>query len=177
METITLKQTIDFIAVYHQLETSNDSLAFGVITHVVTNIYEAKDICKLWENRKKNFGNFFENVSQSNQFKLLEFWGLPELHTDHYYDKGASPEAGLNLFLYGEGKESTGYHSWAQELLKYFSKNRICDSTRLELPKAPDKDNAYGDSFNWAMYLLSLKPQEQNFVLIQIYKYYQSLSL
>lgn len=160
--------TIKFIAAYRQFETSSMVVAFSVIRQAIQEPRMWDHFCGSWMGKDGNFGRFYLNLSSNYQYDFLKYWGVFDDAPQQDFGQGAN-DSRLDPFDAAVSMMMIKPH----ELLKFFLNNAIdtecAEGVRLSI--LPDDDKRYGDSGNWAEYILSLPDDEQKSVLNQISNY------
>jgi hypothetical protein len=153
-----------FMTAYRAVEKSAPKAATDIIKYVVKDEHIADHLCDSWEGRKQNWGDFYLNLSHTTQYTILKFWGLGHPAGEEYLVRmKENPRA----MLFEAAPDCI---LWPHELLKFFYNHGI-DETPTEgvtLSTLPRKNKRYGNSGNWADYILSLQSTEQERVLKQI---------
>lgn len=159
----TLQMAVDFITQYRKFEKLPLKSVKAIIESVVPNAHDAKHLYDSWKGRKKNFGSFFLNLDYTTQGKFIEHFGI---HIDQFEE-----------FILSEEKDPCTTHPpatlyWLYELVHYFYNNGIGNKADLKLWEVPeDKDKRFGNSSNWADYILSLNSDYQWLVMNQLFNY------
>lgn len=158
---------IRFITPYREIEKAAKSAAHHLIKHVVTDKHNAVHLIQSWNGRQQDFGDFYLNLSRLTQYQILKFWGLADPAGDKY---AATIQENEMATLFLDPPESV---MWPSELLKFFYNHGIMEECErgISLSHLPVGDKCYGNSSNWADYILSLPPVEQKKVLQQISEY------
>ncbi|OQP65546.1 hypothetical protein A3860_17940 [Niastella vici] len=160
---------IRFIESYRQLEKGTKAEAHNVIINVVKDKYTAGHLCRSWNGRQQDFGDFYLNLSNSIRYLFLKFWGLSHPDGDRYVDLVRQNEIAM---LWADVPHCI---EWFTELLKFFNNHGIikqCE-TGVTLVNLPPDYKCYGNSCNWGNYLLSLQDEGRRTVLNQIAKCYE----
>lgn len=152
------KDAIKFIRSYRELESQIVRISETFVREV-SPPHLADHLGRSWRGRKKNFGDFYLNLSHSTQGNFLRAWGIEVYGLDGYND------AIRKNPLYHLSHEAPGTIKWLHELVKYFYNHGIMDTDNVQLPSLPGTKARYGNSMNWGRYILSL-PEPYQFVLL-----------
>lgn len=168
---ITIQNTIDFIKSYRAMEK-------GSIAHAKEIIYQLPDdeshdhLFRAWKGKEKNFGDWFLNLSHSTQCYLIRIFGqgINDTTIDEYIKlKNEDPVRALWM-------DAPALVFRYHELLKFFYNHGINEEPApgISLMNLPEPNKQYGNSANWADYILSLDSQKQQSVIEAINEYIYS---
>lgn len=158
---------IRFMGLYRKLEKAAQTTAHNFIKHVSINEYTANHFIRSWNGRKNDFGDFYLNLSWLMQYRILKFWELADSAGDKY--AAALLENNIaTLFL-----DPPQCVMWPSELLKFFYNHGIMEECErgVYLTHMPVSEKRYGNSSNWADYIISLPLDEKKKLLKQITEY------
>jgi hypothetical protein len=167
----TIQNTIDFIKSYRNMER-------GTLAHAKDIIYQLPDdeshdhLFRAWKGKEKNFGDWFLNLSHSTQCYLIRLFGqgINDTSIDEYIKlKNDDPISALWM---DAPPLVFRYH----ELVKFFYNHGINEEPAqgITLTDLPIPEKQYGNSTNWADYILSLDAEKQLSVVADIIEYIYS---
>lgn len=162
-----LLSALTFIQAYREIEKSTIKAGEGIIRQVFTGQVNSGHLCSSWRGRKRDWGDFYLNLSRSSQYLFLKFCGLEHPAGDGYLEK---VEADSIATLFIDPPECI---EWPHELLKFFYNHGIDTNpaSGITLTTLPAGKQRYGNSCNWGNYILSLPASEQQRVLSEILTY------
>jgi hypothetical protein len=151
------------------VEKSKKTVAYQFIRNAVKDKYTAEHLCRSWNGREQDFGDFYLNLSNNIRYQFLKIWGLSHPDGDMYVNQISKNEIAM---LWADVPLCI---DWPTELLKFFYNHGIIEECEkgVNLINLPQDKNCYGNSSNWGDYLLSLSEDGQRIVLNQIAKYYE----
>jgi hypothetical protein len=160
---------IRFIKAYREVEKGTKAAAHHVIRNVVKDEYTAEHLCRSWNGRQQDFGDFYLNLSNDIRYQFLKFWDLSHPEGDSYVDRVRENEMAM---LWTDVPHCI---DWLTELLKFFYNHGIMEECEkgITLVNLPPDDKCYGNSCNWGEYLFSLSEDGRRTVLDQIAQYYE----
>ncbi|WP_130855636.1 hypothetical protein [Olivibacter jilunii] len=153
-----------FIAEYRKVESATPRVGEELIKAVVKDKGTAAHLCRSWRGRKRDWGDFYLNLSRDVQYGFLKAWGLGRPEGEAYIkEMKANPIA----MLWADAPTCI---EWPHTLLKFFYNHGISvkPAVGIVLPKLPSEKKCFGNSTNWGNYILSLSDEERKNVLRQI---------
>jgi len=168
-------KAIQFLKIYHHLEKQRLEEGFSLIRKVFHS-HGAETVSHMmdhWRDKKKLFGSFYLNTSYRTQIKILHEFGITS-DQDAEYLAGFDQEDGeMKMFFVEPPVLCKSF----KNLLVFFHNHGINEQTYdwltlSNLPKTSAK--RYGQSYNWAGYILSLDKEEQKRVLETILSNYEN---
>lgn len=162
-----IEQTLLFIRQYRKMEDGDDAANRSIILRNVPE-HVADHLWSSWKGRGNDFGDFFLNLDHATQANFIESWGIPVPELEQYKaDLKRDPIAALFL-------DPPPMVHWLHELLKFFYNHGIMNkcASGVYLKTIPDNtEKRYGNSRNWADYILALDEAERISVLSAIESY------
>lgn len=165
--TDRLTYTRLFLLQYRAMETNTQENNRNIIRATVPE-YIKGHLISSWEGRQNNFGDFYLNLDYKMQGQFLLTFGIPVLGFAEYKQKiKADPLSAMFL-------KPPVIIKWLRDLLVFFNNNGIDTDAipGITLDYIPsDNAHCYGNSTNWANYMLSLPIYEQEAIFTAIEAY------
>lgn len=162
-----IEQTLTFIRQYRKMEEGDDTINRKIIISNVPD-HVADHLWSSWKGRGNDFGDFFLNLGHATQGNFIESWGISIPGLEQYKaDLDRTPVSALF-------RDPPPMINWLHELLKFFYNHGIMHQCApgVYLKTIPaDKEKQYGNSRNWADYILGLDEVECASVLSAIEDY------
>lgn len=168
-------KAIQFLKIYHHLEKQRLETGFSLIRKVFHS-HGAETVSHMmdhWRSKKKLFGSFYLNTSYRTQINILHEFGIRSDQDTEYLAGFDQEEGEMKMFFV----EPPHLCKSLKNLLVFFHNHGINKQTYdwlklSNLPKTSAK--CYGQSYNWAAYILSLEIVEQKRVLETILTNYKT---
>lgn len=168
LERPATQTLLNFIRAYRLLERSSyesSKLIFKKAFYPTS--FETKDVKQKvkyihdqWRVKEKGFGQFFLNkLSRSKMINLLNYWGITD-SADTDYLQGCASSA---IYYIQNSEPDTCKQIFRMVL---FFENHGIDENPIEgmnLTNLPDAKRRFGNSSNWADYILTLADPDQFF--------------
>ena len=158
---IDFTNALRFIKAYRAMETSSLPANKKLIKSVVEPS-QFKHLANSWAGRENDFGSFFLNLSYQTQANFLIRFGIDVPgYREFVLELNSNPAA----YAYATPPVLV---SQLHELLKFFYNNGIHENAVPGIKLYYLPADCYGNSTNWANYILSLSMPDQLTVLKQI---------
>lgn len=167
-----LEEILLFIKKYRELEKSSFQVMNNLLLKVCNELYIANHLIDHWRGNEKDFGRFYLNLSTVVQIGFLNHWQIIDVYDNRYI---------------GQVKESEIRALWADPPLKsklikrillFFNNHAIQDLElsglkKISFPSQPSNEKkCFGNSSNWADYILFLDVNAAKKVLMEIFENY-----
>jgi len=173
----SIDQAIQFIQRYHFLEKQNVKTGFDFIRRVFAK--EGKSgtdhLCDQWKFKKKIFSSFYLNLGFRKQIAIMHEFGIVS-DDDKAYLEGwekADGDPSINMYWVTPPALCKSF----QSLLLFFNNHGIQAQPYqwLNLTDLPKQDSkCFGNSYNWAGYILTLDRVEQKRIIGLILTHYKN---
>jgi hypothetical protein len=173
---ISVATVLHFIQKYRSLEKASLQEGYVLIRKLELHHSQIQHLCDQWRWKKKNFGEFFLNLSYRTQIGILHLWNIIDTADQEYLlvdeikdpavylfgDPPATVKAlhELMIFFNNHGIESF------EERTSLDRNNNDVTVPGLTLNVLPHPKKRYGNSSNWGDYIEAL--EDPDFVLRQI---------
>jgi len=169
---LTYMQALHFIHQYRAFEQLPLEEGQRLLRHLAIN--EPDHVCDHWRYKKRSFGAFFLNADMDLRVSLMQHFGINSHALEEYKraKQDRSYEAQCRNIFLPEPQELRD----VEALLMFFVNHGISTvpAPGLQLDRLPRKSKQYGNSSNWADYILAMEPVSKRRVVMEIVGYYES---
>ncbi len=171
---IPINLILQFLSKYREFEKATYDEGKHIINSAFPRSMTASYLVDRWRYNKKNFGGFFLNLDSVNQITLLHYWGIKGDDDAKFLEEYKKNQM---VALFTSPRLRTLMHN----VVLFFNNQGITkkiwfresEPVDFQFSVFPKEAKCFGNSANWADFVLSLPRPEQVALLSKIASHYK----